>query len=508
MIAQRLARPTLIALAAGLLLVGCGADEMDATGQHAGPPLSAEPHQDARYEEGAGNSEQYAEWEENDFVDTSEENTSTFSMGVDTAPYTIMRRDLRAGQLPTPESVRTESYINFFDYDYRQPSGDDPFSVNLELAPSVFGEADQKLLRIGLQGKEIDVDDLKPTNLVFLIDVSGSMGSSNKLPLVKESLRTLLDHLRPDDTIGIVVYASQEGVALESTPVSERSTIEAAIDDLEAGGATNADAGIVLAYEMAEDNKIAGGNNRVLIATDGDFNVGRTGDALVQLIQDYRDKEISLTALGFGQGNYNDRIMESLARDGNGNYFYIDTAEEAQRIFGPGLPSTLEVIAADVKVQVEFDPDSVDRYRLIGYETRLLDNEDFDDDTKDAGEIGPGHSVTALYELDLTDQASESTGFLSTVRLRYKDQYGDDSKLIEQGIKVSQIADTFEEASADFRFAASVTEFAEILRESQYSSGARFDDVAQFADDAADSDDDARQEFLELVGLADGLWPE
>ncbi len=497
----------LIGWMAAALLAGCGGlgdmssgDAMYApSGSYAN---TGAPNNPADYQQG----ENYKHWEENDFIDTSTENTSTFSIDVDNASYTLMRRDVLDGGLPVADSVRPEEYINFFDYDYAQPQGDDPFSINMEIAPSKFGENDQKLLRIGLKGKHIPLDALKPTNLVFLIDVSGSMQSPNKLPMVKQSLYTLLDHLRPSDTVGIVVYAGADGIVLPPTEVQNRQRLHQAIEHLSAGGSTNGEAGIVTAYKMAEQAKIDGGNNRVIILTDGDFNVGKTGDQLVQLVRDYRDKHISLTCVGYGRGNYNDATMEALARDGNGNYFYVDNEQEADRIFGSALASTLEVIASDVKIQVEFDPDTVSRYRLIGYENRVMDNQDFDNDAKDAGEIGPDHTVTALYELDLADGADTSSNYLATVRLRYKAQYGVDSKLLERGIKASQIEGSFEQASPSFRFAAAVAEYAEILRESKHSAGARFDDVEQIARQAAPAGDDQKQQFVDLVDIAKGLW--
>ncbi|QDG51532.1 VWA domain-containing protein [Persicimonas caeni] len=507
------AKRALIALSASLMLAACG--DIESTGgdyayapDHNGSPnynnsqsyadAGTSEQADPDYQEG----ENYEEWEENDFVDTATENTSTFSIDVDNASYTLMRRDIRNGYLPAAEGVRPEEYINFFSYDYVQPAGEDPFSINMEIAPSKFGAEDHKLLRIGLQGEEIPVEDLKPTNLVFLIDVSGSMQSSHKLPMVKESLYTLLDHLRPSDSVGIVVYAGADGVVLEPTEVQNRAQIQSAIENLSAGGSTNGEAGIVSAYKMAEQAKIEGGNNRVIILTDGDFNVGKTGDDLVQLVRDYRDKHISLTCVGYGMGNYNDATMEWLARDGNGNYFYVDSEQEAQRIFGDNLPSTLEVIASDVKIQVEFDQTSVARYRLVGYENRVMANEDFDDDTKDAGEIGPGHTVTALYEIELSPDAAASTNNLATVRMRYKPQYGDESKLLQRGIKMSQVKDTFEGASDSFRFAAAVAEYAEILRESKHSEGARYDDVLSIAQGANPGADPQKTEFVDLVGMA------
>lgn len=451
--------------------------------------------------------EVYDMFMENDFIDAAQENTSTFSIDVDTASYTIMRRDVESGTRPDPQSVRPEEYINFFDYDYAAPEQDDPFSINLEVAPSKFGE-DKHLLRIGLQGREIDTKDLKPTNLVFLIDVSGSMQSAEKLPLVQESLLALLDNLRDEDTVSIVTYAGTDRVMLEPTPVSRSGKIERAINRLgkwRKGGSTNAEAGIVKAYQLAEDARIEGGNNRVIIATDGDFNVGKTGDDLFDLIEDYRSKGISLTAVGYGLGNFNDYHMENLSNKGNGNYFYVDSIEEAQRIFGSELASTLEVIAADVKIQVEFNHDAVTRYRLIGYENRVLDNQDFDDDSKDAGEIGPGHTVTAYYELELAPQASEQA-LLSTVRLRYKSQYGQDSQLIERDIKLSQARESFDDATPGFRFGAAVAEFAEHMRQSMHlGQDSTLEVVREVAEAAAPSPDTKQTELLDLVQRASTL---
>jgi Ca-activated chloride channel family protein len=453
------------------------------------------------YQEG----ENYQEWVENDFVATSEEDTSTFAVDVDNGSYTVMRRDINSNNLPVPEGVRVEEYVNFFNYDYAEPREGMPFSINLEVAPSKFGHEGTQLLHIGLQGREMAIEDMAPSNLVFLIDVSGSMSTGDKLAWVKESLYTLVDNLREQDSVGIVVYAGREAVVLRPTPGSEKQEIQDAIERLSAGGSTNGEAGIDRAYELAEQAKIAGGNNRVILMTDGDFNVGRTGDSLVDFVESKREKHITLTTVGFGRGNYNDAHMEAFARKANGNYFYIDKLAEAERIFGRDLPSTLEVIAADVKVQVEFDSNTVERYRLVGYENRLLDNEDFDDDTKDAGEVGPGHTVTAVYEIEMKSQL-DAEDYLSTVRLRYKDQFGDDSKLIERGIKASQAAERFDDASPDFRFSAAVTEYAEILRESQHSEGARFDDVISVAQNSAPSTDEEKLEFIDLVEAAKGLW--
>lgn len=447
-------------------------------------------------------------FEENDFVDTAEEHTSTFSVDVNTASYTYTRGQLNNGQLPQPEQVRIEEFINFFRFEYPEPLDDQRFSINMEIAPSYFApedvEHERHLLRIGLRAADISVEDMKPSNLVFLIDVSGSMSSDNRLPLARRALLTLLEHLRPSDTIAIHTYASGSQTVLEPTPASEASTIRSAIHNLEASGATYGEAGLIDAYNLAESAFIEGGNNRVIIMSDGDFNVGRTGESLVDLVRDYRDRQITITTVGLGMG-YNDATMEALARDANGNYFYIDSQTEAERIFGDELPSTLEIIAADAKVQVEFNPESVARYRLVGYEKRLLNNEDFEDDTRDAADIGPGHTVTALYEIELTD--SEDDLILSEVRIRHKAHLSAESELTTRLIKRSQVLDTFEQASANFRFATAVAEFAAILKESEFSHGARFADVHAIAEAASDAENPHHQELLELIDVAEGLWP-
>lgn len=488
--------PSLLLLAAGGLftLSACGAysgGDYASYNDHGAPaPTSGE---------------QYAEVVENDYIDTSAENTSTFSIDVDTASYTLMRRDLNDDRLPQKEGVRPEEYINYFDYRYAEPSGDDPFSINLEVAPSRFG-ADRHLMRVGLKGKELHVEDIKPTNLVFLIDVSGSMQSEEKLPLVKKSLYTLIDHLRPSDTVGIVVYAGDDRVVLKPTEVRDRKAITRAIENLDGGGSTNAEAGIVRAYQLAEAAKIEGGNNRVVLLTDGDFNVGRSGDELIALIDQYRAKEISLTCMGYGLGNYNDYNMEGLSNRGNGNYFYVDSLQEAERVFGSELASTLEVIAADVKIQVEFNAEAVKSYRLIGYENRLLENEDFEDDAKDAGEIGPGHTVTAYYELELMPEADEQA-VLSEVRLRYKSQYGQESQLLTRTIKRAAMQGEFAAASSDFRFGAAVAEFSEILRQSKHVAEPDLAAVASEARAAAPSPDAKQAELFTLIDKAQTLMP-
>lgn len=494
-------RALTLALAGASIMIygGCGGDYYDEAGIAGAPPMPPPAEQ----------TDDFEEFPENQFIEVSEEDTSTFSVDVNTASYTIMRRELMDDRLPEPNSVRAEEYINFFRFDYPEPV-DAPFSLNLEVAPSYFGSTDERqrhLLRIGMKGKDVSLEEMKPTNLVFLIDVSGSMGADNKLPAAKAALHTLLDHLRPEDTVGIQTYASESHTLLEPTPVSERSQIESAIDSLHAEGATYGEGGIVDAYNMAESAQIDGGNNRVLIFTDGDFNVGKTGDELVDMVQSYRDRQISLTSVGFGRNGYGDQTMENLARRGSGNYFYVDSQAEAQRLFGEDLPSTIEVIAHDVRNQVQFDAEAVERYRLIGYEKRVMENEEFDDEDTDAAEIGPGHTVTAFYEVELAEEA-EMADFLAEFRVRYKDQYGDETELIERQIKFNEVTDEFDAASADFRFAAAVAQFAAILRESQFVDDADFNAVFEVAEDAMSSGDEYQSEFLDLVNTADGLWEE
>ena len=490
------ASAVMVAISMAAAMGGCG-DEMGGDAYY-GAPLPSGAIQPSEHHAG----ETYEEVAENEFVEVAEEPMSTFSIDVDNASYTLMRRDINGGSLPHPDGVRVEEYVNFFDYAYLEPQ-EHPFSLNLEAAPSAFGEG-KHLVRIGLKGRDVVVEEMKPTNLVFLIDVSGSMSSDEKLPLVKRSLYTLLDTLRPSDRVGIVVYAGADGVVMPSTEVRYKDRMKALIEEMEPAGGTNAEAGIVTAYEMAERFRFEGGNNRVIILTDGDFNVGKTGQELIDLIASYREKHISLTAMGYGLGNYNDHQMESLAQEGNGNYFYVDSLQEAERVFGEQLPSTLEVIAADVKIQVEFDPAAVARYRLVGYDNRVLNNEDFRDDSKDAGEIGPGHTVTAFYEVELVEGADE-TDRLAEVRLRYKDQYGAKSAEFSRQLKVANLAEDFAAASKDFRFGAAVAEYAEILRNSKHSEGARFGDVLEIlqATDAGQLD---RAELIGLVEEASRLY--
>ena len=404
----------------------------------------------------------------NPFIDTEDEAFSTFGMDVDTASYAITRRYLRDGHLPPSEAVRVEEFVNTFDYNYTPPS-DETFAIHLESAPSKFGEGKRlQLLRIGIQGYIVPDRDRKDAKLTFVIDVSGSMNRENRLELVKQALTLLVDQLRPTDEIGIVIYGSTAGVVLPHTRNVNREHILAAIHSLSPGGATNAEHGLRLGYELALQNFGPDYINRVILCSDGVANVGQTGpDAILTEIGNYVKEGILLTTVGFGMGNYNDILMEQLANKGNGSYAYVDTLKEAERVFVENLTGTLQIIAKDAKVQVEFNPQTVSRFRLLGYENRRLAQEDFRDDDVDAGEIGSGHSVTALYEIKLHEE--EVVGKLATVFIRHEDPDLGNVTEVSQDIFANELKGTFEEASTSFQLAATVAEFAEILRGSYWA---------------------------------------
>lgn len=465
--------------------------------------------------------ERYAEINENPFLDARRAPLSTFSIDVDTASYANVRRFLKDGQLPPKDAVRIEELVNYFEYDYPQPVGDVPFSVSTETAVCPWNTK-HKIVQIGLQGKKVSLDNTPPANLTFLLDVSGSMNSPDKLPLLKDGLRMMVNQLKPQDRVAIAVYAGSSGLVLPSTSVANKGEILAALDRLEAGGSTNGGAGINLAYTVAANNFINGGNNRVILATDGDFNVGTTSDdALVNLIEEKRKSGIFLSVLGFGTGNLNDSMMEKLSNKGNGNYAYIDSQSEARKALGEQVAGTLLTIAKDVKIQVEFNPALVAGYRLIGYENRLLADRDFNDDKKDAGEIGAGHSVTAIYEVVPAGVAIENDGIelkyselqrsdtrfaneLATVKLRYKEPDGDVSKLLTMGVLDNPRS--VENASENLRFAASVVQFGLILRDSRYRGSASLVMARQLASSATANDlRGYRSEFLELLQQANSL---
>lgn len=474
--------------------------------------------EDAAYDEKTSG-EKYAEIDENPFLETARAPLSTFSIDVDTASYANVRRYLNDGQMPPKDAVRIEELVNYFEYDYPQPVGAAPFSVNTEVATAPWN-AKHKIVSIGLQGKRVSLDDVPPSNLVFLLDVSGSMNEPSKLPLLKDALRILVNQLTAKDRVAIVVYAGSSGLVLDST--NNRGEILSALNDLEAGGSTNGGQGIELAYRVALDNFIQGGNNRVVLATDGDFNVGLTGDdELVRLIEAKRRSGIFLSVLGFGAGNTNDSMMEKLADKGNGNYAYIDSQEEARKALGEQVAGTLFTIAKDVKIQVEFNPARVAGYRLIGYENRLLANKDFADDRKDAGDIGAGHSVTALYEIVPAGQKIENDGIelkyskteptasnfndeVLTVKLRYKEPSEAESKLLTQGLPDKE--NRIENASDNLKFAAAVAEFGLLLRDSRYKGDANLRRVTNLAQSSLGSDlKNYRNNFLDLVKKANAL---
>ena len=466
------------------------------------------------------NTEAYDRIEDNQFLLTTQNPLSTFSIDVDTASYAVVRRFLQGGRLPPKDAVRIEEMLNYFSYNYPVPSEEDPFSASVEVAQAPWA-LEHRLVRIGLKGQELGMEQRPSSNLVFLLDVSGSMQPANKLPLLKNAMRLLVDRLGEKDRVAIVVYAGASGLVLPSTSSDQKGKILAALEDLRAGGSTNGGSGIRLAYQTAVSNFITGGVNRVILATDGDFNVGTTNQGdLTRLIEDNAKSGVFLTALGFGMGNYKDSTLEKLADMGNGNYAYIDTINEARKVLVDEINSTLVTIAKDVKIQIEFNPLQVSAYRLIGYENRLLRKEDFNDDTKDAGEIGAGHTVTALYEIvpagrglqipgvdplkyqtpmGTTDVAQ--SGELLTLKLRYKRPDGETSRLLEFPVRDGDKA--YSQASQDFKFAAAVASFGMILRQSPYQGNGTLAAVLELAQEGKGSDPHGyREEFLELVKQA------
>lgn len=502
----------LVWMIAGLfLLTGCSTYDMN-------DPYGWNPNQ-GEFEKVDG--ETYAEIIENDFIRTSDMPVSTFSTDVDTASYSNVRRMLQDGQLPQKNAVRIEEMINYFTYDLPKPTGDEVIDIYTEYAVAPWNQNHQ-LLMIGLTAKEVEFEESDGMNLVFLIDVSGSMFSSDKLPLLKEAMKLLVDQLRPKDRISIVVYAGAAGIILEGGDSSDKQDIIDALDDLQAGGSTAGGEGIELAYKVAERNFIEGGNNRILIATDGDFNVGMSStEELTELIAEKRETGVFLSVLGFGTGNIRDDIMESLADNGNGVYYYIDSMKEAEKVFLYGLGATMITVAKDVKLQIEFNPMHVKGYRLIGYENRVLTNEDFENDEKDAGDLGSGHVVIAFYEIipaDSDEDIEEKTydlpeelrytgenyaEELMSVSIRYKHPEEDTSLLIEAYARVEHYTET---PSESFRFASSLVEFGLLLRDSKYKYDANFDDLLDRAEGALGDDVNGyREEFLSLVAIAKGL---
>lgn len=463
------------------------------------------------------NTEEYEGVEENIFHSALKKPLSTFSIDVDAASYSNVRRFINNGQMPPADAVRIEEMINYFDYDYAQPKGEHPFNIITEISSAPWNKK-HKLIHVGLQGKKVPVENLPPTNLVFLVDVSGSMSDQNKLPLLKTAFKLLVDQLRPQDQVSMVVYAGAAGLVLEPTSGDKKEEILDALDRLQAGGSTAGGAGINLAYQVAKRNFKKDGNNRVVLATDGDFNVGESSnESMEQLIEEKRKDGIFLTVLGFGMGNYKDSKMEILADKGNGNYAYIDNLTEARKVLVNEFGGTLFTIAKDVKLQVEFNPAKVKAYRLIGYENRLLKDEDFNNDKKDAGELGSGHSVTALYEIipagvesefynvdklkyqeEKVPASASASSEIMTVKFRYKAPDSDTSKLIVHPLIDSNKA--LAETSDNFRWSAAVAAFGMMLRDSQYVQGFNNSQVVQLAQEAKGHDAEGyRIEFINLV---------
>jgi len=474
------------------------------------------------------NTESYNGINENRFHNAKKTPLSTFGIDVDAASYSNVRRYINNGNLPPADAVRIEEMINYFSYTYPQPNNNDPFSINTEISTAPWN-TNHRLVRIGLQGRKIPVDNLPASNLVFLIDVSGSMNQANKLPLVKSSIKLLVDQLREKDKVAIVVYAGAAGLVLPATSGDKKQTIKNALDQLSAGGSTAGGEGIKLAYKIAAENFVKDGNNRVILASDGDFNIGASSDGEMQrLIEEKKESGIFLTVLGFGMGNYKDSKMETLADKGNGNYAYIDNITEARKVLVTEFGGTLFTIAKDVKLQVEFNPQKVQSYRLIGYENRLLNKEDFNNDKKDAGDLGSGHTVTALYEIiptgvksaftDSVDDLKYQTKItqsdasygneLFTVKLRYKEPNSNTSKLIEKPVIDKNL--DWNSTSVDFRFSAAVAAYGMLLRKSDFIQEATYDKVIAWTKSGLSEDEEGyRNEFLQLVKssalMANGL---
>ncbi|MBO9204796.1 MULTISPECIES: vWA domain-containing protein [Niastella] len=491
------------------------------SGSAAGVSINGRNHRNASSPNEDYNREGYDNIKENEFQKVTDHPLSTFSIDVDAASYSNVRRLINEGTLPTPGAVRVEEMINYFSYNYPQPVNDKPFSITTESAPCPWNK-DHQLVMIGLQGKKIELDKLPPSNLVFLIDVSGSMQTENKLPLVKSSLNLLAEQLRPQDKVAIVVYAGSAGLVLPST--NDKYKIREAINALEAGGSTAGGAGIKLAYQTAQQNFMKDGNNRVILCTDGDFNVGASSDdELENLIETKRESGVYLTVLGYGTGNYQDSKMQKLADKGNGNHAYIDNINEAKKVLISEYGGTLFTIAKDVKLQIEFNSAKVKGYRLIGYENRMLAKEDFNNDKKDAGDMGSNHSVTALYEIIPASVAGDeglatvdplryqskkrkkrSASFseeLMFVKIRYKEPDEMSSNLMEVPVK-----ENIQSASNNLRFASAVAAFGMVLRNSVLKGGSDYKLVKSLAESSIDSNSDAyKKEFLELVNKAEQL---
>lgn len=467
--------------------------------------------------------EKYAHYKSNSVMQTAIEPVSTFSIDVDTGSYSNIRRLINNGSLPVKDAIRVEEMLNYFNYNYTAPNNNNmPFITQTEVGPSPWSKG-HHLLQVGIKAIDVDEKELPAANLVFLIDVSGSMSSSNKLGLLKKSLTLLVSKMREQDKISLVVYAGASGIVLEPTSGKDKSKITNALMNLRSGGSTNGASGIRLAYQVAKQAYIKNGINRILLATDGDFNVGTTDfNQLKNLVEEKRKTGISLSTLGFGSGNYNDHLMEQLADAANGNYSYIDSLKEAHKVLVDEMSSSLKTVAKDVKIQIEFNPSVISEYRLIGYENRKLNKEDFNNDKVDAGEIGAGHTVTAFYEVTLTNSnknkidplryqtkqlvSDQKSNELAFVKIRYKNPNQETSKLISQPIYVSNIHSTIKQTTSDFKFASSVIGFGELLKGGQYQKDFGFDQIIELSTNARGKDTFGyRSEFVQLVKLAKSL---
>ena len=464
--------------------------------------------------------ETYKAIDESGFKSTATDPVTTFSADVDKASYSNVRRMINYGQKPDEDAVRIEELINYFDYNYAPPSegSKTPLNATTTLSSCPWNP-DNYLLRIGLQAKKIDLTKAPPSNIVFLIDTSGSMDEPNKMPLLKASFKLLLDNLRPEDRIAIVVYASQTGIALPSTPAKEKEKISKVIDDLVASGSTAGGAGLQTAYEVAEKNFLPKGNNRIILATDGDFNVGISSrDELQRLVEEKRNNGIYISVLGYGMGNYRDDMVETIANKGNGNYAYIDNLTEAKKVLVNEFGGTLYTVAKDVKLQLEFNPQYVKQYRQIGYENRALANEDFKDDSKDAGEIGAGHTVTVLYELvpakgkttdELRYQKQNTQAHkdeLAFLKIRYKAPYIKRTKSVEESTPIPFTLTDLAQTDDDYRFAAAVAEWGMLLRNSKHKTQSSYNQVLELAKNALGEDKEGyRKEFIDLVELSEKI---
>lgn len=481
-----------LATTISILLAGCAADSYDVG-------MSAP---DASYGQMIENPEnpggdKYNDYSDNPFIDTQLQNVSTFSVDADGASYSNMRRFITEGSLPNVSAVRIEEFLNFFTFNYPDPTDDNTVAINAEIGPCPW-TPDHRLMRLGIKGRSLSESEIPDANFVFLIDVSGSMNSKDKIELLKEGLKTLVDHLRPTDRISIITYSGKVSKLLESTLASEAATIKKAISKLTASGSTAGGAALKMAYEEALENYIEGGNNRVIMGTDGDFNVGETStDALVELVQDYASKGIYMTVCGFGRGNLNDHMMESISNNGNGTYEYIATEDDMTKVF-VNERSEFFAVANDAKIQITFDPAKVSSYRLIGYENRVLSNDDFENDEKDAGEIGAGQTITALYEVVPTEE-NISEGAWAKFDFRYKKSLSEASIPLEIDVIPSLTMDY----SHEMAFAAGVAAYGMILRDSPYMGSATFDMARELAEDGLNFDPFGyRADFIDIINAA------